>query len=54
MSDLFSHKEQDADVVVTEKKTPSGIVFLEPAGSAGQGEPPEPDSPQRPDRPSSS
>jgi hypothetical protein len=51
MSDLFSHQEQDAEVAVTEKQAPSGVVFLEPAGSAAQGESPEEDSPKRPNRP---
>jgi hypothetical protein len=51
MSDLFSHEEQDGDDAVQQKQAPSGVVFLEPAGSAAQAEPePEP-SPKHPARP---
>jgi hypothetical protein len=52
MSDLFSHEELDADVAVKAKKTPSGVVFLEPAGSGAPDPAADEDSPKRPIRPS--
>ena len=52
MSDLFSHQELDADVAVKAKKSPAGVVFLEPAGSGAQDQTEEEDSAKRPIRPS--
>jgi hypothetical protein len=51
MSELFSHQEQGGDDAVAEKQAPSGVIFLEPAGSATQAEPEPSHSRRRPDEP---